>query len=351
MTRVLVMSAWWRVALAVAGQGVRFKAAPSMNFFVTSKGLGDGANLGGIAGADYHCQQLAAAAGSQRTFYAYLSTRPANGTTTLHGKDRIGKGPFYNAKGVMIAKDVADLHGAAAGFNKESALTEKGEMVERHDIITGRSPTAPPTPTAWTTRATATRATGRPGRCSSGTRTGAAARRGFPRIRARAAARRTWPAPAGRGSSIASRLTSDPAYEVTHMKIRASVRRWLFVLARRRPVRAGAVPRITASRVSIRTTKPIELKGTVAEYRWRNPHVLFFWDVKDENGKVVRWVGEFASVPSTHRARHDQGHLQGGRGRDGDRRPGDGGNAGRCSCARSSRPTAPSSEAPRSEFR
>jgi hypothetical protein len=108
-----------------------------MNFFVTSKGLGDGANLGGIAGADYHCQQLAMAAGSQRTFYAYLSTRPANGTTTLHGKDRIGKGPFYNAKGAMIAKDVADLHGAAAGFSKESALTEKGEMVERHDIITG----------------------------------------------------------------------------------------------------------------------------------------------------------------------------------------------------------------------
>jgi hypothetical protein len=111
-----------------------------MNFFVTSKGLGDGANLGGIAGADYHCQQLAAAAGSQRTFYAYLSNRPGNGTTLLHGRDRIGKGPFFNAKGVMVAKDIAELHGAASGFIKASALTEGGEVVERHDILTGTRP-------------------------------------------------------------------------------------------------------------------------------------------------------------------------------------------------------------------
>ena len=141
MKRVVVVSlAVVAGSIGLAGQGASFKAAPSMNFFVTSKGSGDGANLGGLAAADYHCQQLAAAAGSTRTFYAYLSTRPANGTTTLHGKDRIGKGPFYNSKGVMIAKDVADLHGAAAGFSKESALTEKGEMVERHDIITGSKP-------------------------------------------------------------------------------------------------------------------------------------------------------------------------------------------------------------------
>ena len=141
MRRVLVVSlAVVASSIGLAGQGASFKAAPSMNFFVTSKGSGDGANLGGLAGADYHCQQLAAAAGSTRTFYAYLSTRPANGTTTLHGKDRIGKGPFYNSKGVVIAKDVADLHGAAGGFSKESALTEKGEMVERHDIITGSKP-------------------------------------------------------------------------------------------------------------------------------------------------------------------------------------------------------------------
>ena len=141
LTRVLVVAlAVVASSMGLKGQESGFKAAPSMNFFVTSKGLGDGANLGGIAGADYHCQQLAEAAGSQRTFYAYLSTRPDNGTTTLHGKDRIGKGPFYNSKGVVVAKDVADLHVEAAGFTKESALTEKGEMVQRHDILTGSKP-------------------------------------------------------------------------------------------------------------------------------------------------------------------------------------------------------------------
>jgi hypothetical protein len=140
LKRVLVVLVVVGCSVSAAGQAPGFKAAPSMNFFATSKGLGDGANLGGIAGADYHCQQLAAAVGSQRTFYAYLSTRPGNGVTTLHGKDRIGAGPFYNAKGTLVAKDVADLHGAAAGFSKASALTETGEMVERHDILTGSKP-------------------------------------------------------------------------------------------------------------------------------------------------------------------------------------------------------------------
>lgn len=123
---------------AAGGQEVRAgSAAPSMNFFVTSKGLGDGGNLGGIAGADYHCQQLAEAAGSQRTFYAYLSTRQGNGTTLLHGRERIGKGPFYNAKGALLAQNVDDLHDKGAAFTKETALTEKGEPVAMHDIITG----------------------------------------------------------------------------------------------------------------------------------------------------------------------------------------------------------------------
>jgi hypothetical protein len=111
-----------------------------MNFFVTSKGLGDGGNLGGIAGADYHCQQLAEAAGSHRTFYAYLSTRPGNGTTLLHGRERIGKGPFYNAKGVLVAQNVDDLHDKGVAFTRETALTEKGEPVAMHDIITGSQP-------------------------------------------------------------------------------------------------------------------------------------------------------------------------------------------------------------------
>lgn len=123
-----------------AGQAARAFPHPSMNFFVTSRGLGDGGNLGGIAGADYHCQQLAEAAGSSKTFYAYLSNRPSNGTTTLNARDRIGKGPFYNAKGVMIARDVADLHKKMDAVTKDTALTENGEVVAMHDILTGSQP-------------------------------------------------------------------------------------------------------------------------------------------------------------------------------------------------------------------
>lgn len=128
------------LAGTAAGQEARAGSAhPSMNFFVTSKGL-DGGNLGGLAGADYHCQQLAEAAGSPKTFYAYLSNRPSNGTTTLHAKNRVGKGPFYNAKGVMLAKDVAELHTKADAVGQETALTEQGTVVARHDIITGSQP-------------------------------------------------------------------------------------------------------------------------------------------------------------------------------------------------------------------
>jgi hypothetical protein len=123
----------------VSGQESKFVAHPSMNFFVTSTGL-DGGNLGGLAGADYHCQQLAEAAGSSKTFYAYLSNRPSNGTTTLHAKSRIGKGPFYNSKGMMMATDVAGLHSKAEAVTRATALTEKGEAVTMHDIITGSQP-------------------------------------------------------------------------------------------------------------------------------------------------------------------------------------------------------------------
>ncbi len=148
MRRVLVVSAA-AVATCIAmllvigpaaGQESRGVPHPSMNFFVTSRGVGDGGNLGGLAGADYHCQQLAEAAGSSKTFYAYLSNRPSNGTTTLDAKDRIGKGPFYNAKGVMVAKDVAELHAKADAVNKGTALTEKGDVVTMHDILTGSQP-------------------------------------------------------------------------------------------------------------------------------------------------------------------------------------------------------------------
>ena len=105
-----------------------------MSFFVTSAGPGDGANLGGLAGADKHCQTLAAAAGAgSKTWHAYLSTQ---GAGAVNARDRIGKGPWFNAKGARIAQDVADLHGdtleqARRGNNltKVTALTEKGQPV------------------------------------------------------------------------------------------------------------------------------------------------------------------------------------------------------------------------------
>ena len=149
MKRVLVVSSAGAACILMlllthplAGQEARSApaAAPNMNFFVTSKGLGDGGNLGGLAGADYHCQQLAGAAGSPKTFYAYLSNRPSNGTTTIHAKDRIGKGPFYNAKGALVARDVAELHDKAEAVTKETALTEHGQPVALHDILTGSQP-------------------------------------------------------------------------------------------------------------------------------------------------------------------------------------------------------------------
>ena len=120
-----------------------------MSFFITSVGKGDGANLGGLAGADAYCQQLAAAAGAgARTWRAYLSAAPAQGQPPVNARDRIGSGPWYNAKGILIARDVTELHGDIHrdrnNINKEFALNEKGEMVKgrgdtpnEHDILTG----------------------------------------------------------------------------------------------------------------------------------------------------------------------------------------------------------------------
>lgn len=116
-------------------------------FFVTSTGIGNGANLGGLAGADNHCQTLAQAAGaSAKTWRAYLSTQAANGHPAVNARDRIGKGPWQNSKGVVIAKDVAELHGAN-NITKQTALSEKGEVLNgrgdtpnRHDVLTGSQP-------------------------------------------------------------------------------------------------------------------------------------------------------------------------------------------------------------------
>src|SRR3974390_2247026 len=119
----------------------------NMSFFVTSVGMGKGADLGGLAGADRHCQELAASVGAgSKTWHAYLSTQ---GTDAVNARDRIGKGPWTNAKGVVIAKDVAELHGAN-NLTKETTLTEKGEVnnglgdkPNRHDILTGSPPGGP----------------------------------------------------------------------------------------------------------------------------------------------------------------------------------------------------------------
>ena len=120
-------------------------AQNAMTFFITSSGPGNGANLGRLAGADKHCQTLAAAAGAgNRTWRAYLSTSASGGQAAVNARDRIGKGPWYNAKGVRIAENVADLHGEHNNLTKQTVLTEKGEMVNgrgdqpnRHDILTG----------------------------------------------------------------------------------------------------------------------------------------------------------------------------------------------------------------------
>src|SRR5260370_5231275 len=96
------------------------------SFFVTSTGIGNGANLGGLAGADNYCQTLAQAAGAgAKTWHAYLSTQAADGKPAVNAPDRIGKGPWQNSKGVVIANDVAGLHGAN-NLTKQTALSEQG---------------------------------------------------------------------------------------------------------------------------------------------------------------------------------------------------------------------------------
>jgi hypothetical protein len=151
------------IALCTAGSAVALAQAPPqapqkkgppppMSFFVTSAGLGKGADLGGLAGADRHCQSLAAAAGGgNKTWHAYLSTSASGGQAAVNARDRIGNGPWYNAKGARIAEGLADLHGDTAeiarlgnNINRTTALTEKGDPVKgagdnpnQHDMLTG----------------------------------------------------------------------------------------------------------------------------------------------------------------------------------------------------------------------
>ena len=136
-----------RIGVPLAACLALFGALPAqaqqanMSFFVTSAGPGKGADLGGLAGADKHCQELAASAGAgAKTWHAYLSTQ---GAGAVNARDRIGKGPWTNAKGVVIAKDITELH-SANKISKQTALTEKDEIVNgygdkpnRHDVLTG----------------------------------------------------------------------------------------------------------------------------------------------------------------------------------------------------------------------
>ena len=137
------------VCLVAAAALTAFAAQPaqaqSASFFLTSAGPGKGADLGGIEGADKHCQSLAQATGAgSKTWHAYLSTQAADGKPAVNAKDRIGKGPWQNVKGVVIAKDVADLHSAGNNLTKQTALSEKGDVINgrgdtpnRHDVLTG----------------------------------------------------------------------------------------------------------------------------------------------------------------------------------------------------------------------
>ena len=149
-TRIISPACFALAAISlVAVQPAQAQSAAT-SFFVTSNGIGNGGNLGGLAGADNYCQTLAQAAGAGanasgvvKVWRAYLSTQAADGKPAVNARDRIGKGPWQNSKGVVVAKDVAELHGAN-GLTKQSALSEKGEVINgrgdtpnRHDVLTG----------------------------------------------------------------------------------------------------------------------------------------------------------------------------------------------------------------------
>jgi hypothetical protein len=136
------------LVLVVVSNLIAQSTQSQMSFFITSAGPGKGADLGGLEGADKHCQRLAQAAGAgSRTWRAYLSASAAEGKPAVNARDRIGAGPWVNAKGVQVASSVADLHSDANKLGKETSLSEKGEVINgrgdtpnRHDILTGSQP-------------------------------------------------------------------------------------------------------------------------------------------------------------------------------------------------------------------
>ena len=150
MRRIAIITAAFALAAgaAQAQDKAKGKSTGDMTFFVTSVGKGNGADLGGLDGADAHCNSLAKAAGSKHTNWkAYLSTTLPGGDAGASARERIGKGPWRNAKGVVVAKNLNDLHSDKANITKETALSEKGqptkgrgEQPNEHDILTGSDP-------------------------------------------------------------------------------------------------------------------------------------------------------------------------------------------------------------------
>jgi hypothetical protein len=143
MNPAIRIAALTSIALVAIGSAAPAHAQQAAaTFFVTSNGPGKGGDLGGLAGADAHCARLATASGiTGRTWRAYLSTQ---GSGAVHARDRIGRGPWQNAKGVVVAKDVDDLHSPSNNLTKQTALSEKGDVINgrgdtpnRHDILTG----------------------------------------------------------------------------------------------------------------------------------------------------------------------------------------------------------------------
>jgi hypothetical protein len=164
----MVAAALAATACASVGGQETASSGSKMSFFITSVGLGDGANLGGLAGADKHCQTLAAAAGAGgKTWRAYLSADAANGQPAVNARDRIGNGPWFNANGVQVASSIADLHSDNNKLSKENSLSEtgavtngRGDTPNMHDILTGSNLDGTLTPTMTCNNWTSNAATG-----------------------------------------------------------------------------------------------------------------------------------------------------------------------------------------------
>jgi len=145
MKKTTILCLGMTALLSLGLSGAAQAQQSNMTFFLTSAGPGKGADLGGLEGADRHCQQLAQTAGAgSHTWHAYLSTQGAN---AVNARDRIGRGPWRNAKGEVIAQNVDDLHSPNNKISKQTALSEKGEPINgrtdtpnRHDVLTGSQP-------------------------------------------------------------------------------------------------------------------------------------------------------------------------------------------------------------------